>query len=394
MAASLVLVLLWLGVIVGIGPNYGIDFKGGSDIILHFKKEVSPEQVRDAATQAGFTDAQVQRFGPTERNQFLVQTKAVSVVNQEKISAIEAKLKADKVQIKTLSWSEEQPDRLDLQLKAAAKDETLKAAATSQGLESVAIERAGQEEELRYVMRFQDLQSRVRNGFAKAMPDAFDPANGLDRLETVGARVGAQLRGDGITAVLLALLWILVYIALRFDMRYAPGAVVALTHDVIFSLGILTVLRLEINLPILAAMLTIVGYSLNDTIVVFDRIRENYTAGRGGSNLVQIVNTSLNETLSRTLNTSITTLIAVAIIAALGSGLIQDFAITLIIGVVVGTYSSIFIAAPILLIMDAWLTNRRQAQAILDRARKAEGGESSEEPTDADFEEDEEGARH
>jgi preprotein translocase SecF subunit len=122
---------------------------------------------------------------------------------------------------------------------------------------------------------------------------------------------------------------------------------------------------MEINLPILASILTIVGYSLNDTIVVFDRIRENYTAGRGGSNLYEIINTSLNETLSRTLITSLTTVFAVATIAIVGSGLIENFAITLLIGVIIGTYSSICVASPIMLMMDTFMRNRQKAKDLI-----------------------------
>ena len=142
------------------------------------------------------------------------------------------------------------------------------------------------------------------------MGEKFDPVTGLERLETVGPRVGEQLRNSGVLSLIVALLLILIYIAFRFDVRYAPGAVVALVHDVIISVGIFTVIEMEVSLPIIAALLTIVGYSLNDTIVVFDRIRENLTA-IGDDDVPGVVNQSINETLSRTLMTSLTTLLAV-----------------------------------------------------------------------------------
>ena len=374
MMLSLVLVLASIGVIVGIGPKYGIDFKGGSDIILGFKGSVTAEEVRNAArTSVGFADASVQRFGAEDKNQFLVQTSEVSVVNKTIIDAIKVNLGGDAA-VKRDSWSPEEPDRYDFTLNAAKPLEELVQAAEKAGIEGAKAEPFGVASDNTFVLRFPGLQSRINKGFYAAMPklypspeesaSATNKSTGVIRLETVGSRVGDQLRTDGLTAFLLSLVAILLYIALRFDIRYAPGAVVAIFHDVLIAFGILTILKIEINLPILAAALTIVGYSLNDTIVVFDRIRENYAAGHGGNNLPDVTNTSINETLSRTLITSLTTFLAVAVIAALGSGLIVNFSITLIIGVVVGTYSSIFVASPILLIMDRWVSSRQQARAL------------------------------
>lgn len=360
---SALAVLASILVVIFVGPNYGIDFKGGSDIILSFKAPVSAEQVRNAAQTAGFADASVQRFGPAEKSQFLVQTSTVSSVDANKIKALKTEI-AKSVKIERDTWSVEQPDRYDLTLGQAVETTTLQAAAQAVGLENTEVESVGTDKDFKYVIKFQDLSTLVRQGMSKAMPESFDPNTGLDRLETVGARVGNQLRDDGITAFMLALLAILIYIAVRFDVRFAPGAVIALAHDVTIAFGVLTLMRVEINLPILAAALTIVGYSLNDTIVVFDRIRENYTAGHGGNNLREIVNTSINESLTRTIITSLTTFLAVIVIAIMGSGLIANFAITLVIGIIVGTYSSIFIASPILLIMDSWLRTRQEARAL------------------------------
>ena len=360
---SVLAVLASILVIVFVGPNYGIDFKGGSDIILTFKQPVGPDQVRDAAKSAGFSDASVQRFGPEDRSQFLIQTSAVSVVDAPKIKALKAEIEKT-VKVEREVWSLDQPDRYDLTLAQSVDPASLIAAAQTLGLQKVEAEAVGAEQDRKYTIRFQDLGSYIRASFTASFPEAFDGKTGLDRLETVGARVGNQLRDDGITAFLLALLAILIYIAVRFDVRFAPGAVLALAHDVIIAFGVLTLLKVEINLPILAAALTIVGYSLNDTIVVFDRVRENYTAGRGGNSLAEIVNTSINESLTRTIITSLTTFLAVAVIAILGSGLIANFAITLVIGIIVGTYSSIFVASPVLLIMDGWLRTRQEARAL------------------------------
>ena len=367
---SAILILGSVALLVLKGPNYGIDFRGGSDLILKFDQPITSEEVRAAAAQAGFEDASVQRFGTEEQNQFLVQTRAVSVVNEEKISDLLQTIGTlGPLAKQETQWSKEQPDRLEVTFAGPLEgaEAKIKSAVEGMGLEKVEVEESPTDVGNTYVIRFEDLANKVRDGFGRALPGKFNPAldgGGLLRLETVGESVSGQLREDGLTAVLLSLVAILIYIAVRFDIRYAPGAVIALFHDVTISMGILALIGMEINLPILASVLTIVGYSLNDTIVVFDRIRENYSSGRGGHNLREITNTSLNETLSRTLITSLTTLFAVVIIWWLGSGLISSFAFTLIIGVIIGTYSSIFVASPILLVMDTWLHNRQRAKEL------------------------------
>ncbi|NOZ09389.1 MAG: protein translocase subunit SecF [FCB group bacterium] len=171
------------------------------------------------------------------------------------------------------------------------------------------------------------------------------------RIESVGPKIGKELSTTAVRAILVALILILIYIAFRFDFYYAIGAVVALLHDILVTLGIFSLLNLEINLEIIAAFLTIVGYSLNDTIVVFDRIRENIKA-LSREKLENIVNTALNGTLSRTIITSFTTLIVVLILFIIGLSIIQLFAFALIIGVVVGTYSSIYIASPVMVYFE------------------------------------------
>lgn len=243
-------------------------------------------------------------------------------------------------------------------------------AALDAGFEGVNVEKSGTESEAKYVVRFEDLSARVRKVFTTALPEAFNAETGLERMETVGPRVGNQLREDGLTSLFLALLAILIYVGVRFDMRYAPGAVAALFHDVIISFGILVLLRVEVSLPILASMLTLIGYSLNDTIIIFDRIRENQTAGDGGTTLREIVNTSINETMTRTIITNLTTLFTVVMIFAFGSGLIKSFAFTLLIGIIIGTYSTIFIASPVMMFMDDWFASRREANELLS-ARQA-----------------------
>ncbi|MFC1543032.1 protein translocase subunit SecF [Candidatus Neomarinimicrobiota bacterium] len=177
------------------------------------------------------------------------------------------------------------------------------------------------------------------------------------RLESVGPKIGGELRSKALQSVLFALLGILIYISLRFDRYYALGAVAALAHDVLITLGVFSLLNLELDLAIIAAFLTIVGYSLNDTIVVFDRIRENAKIHRK-SDFFTTVNKSVNETLSRTIITSLTTFVVVFVLYLIGGEVIKYFAFALIVGVLVGTYSSIYVASPLMTILEVRAQSR------------------------------------
>jgi preprotein translocase subunit SecF len=170
-----------------------------------------------------------------------------------------------------------------------------------------------------------------------------DAAAQMRRVEFVGPQVGEELTEQGGLAMLYALIGILIYVALRFEYRFSLGAVAALVHDVIITLGVFSLLQVEFDLTVVAALLAVIGYSLNDTIVVFDRIRENFRRLRKGSPRA-IMNTSINQTLSRTLMTSLTTLLVLFALFFLGGEIIHAFALALIVGVFVGTYSSIFVA--------------------------------------------------
>ncbi|MEH6357464.1 MAG: protein translocase subunit SecF [Pseudomonadales bacterium] len=172
----------------------------------------------------------------------------------------------------------------------------------------------------------------------------------LRRSEFVGAQVGEELREQGGLGMLLALAVVMIYVAMRFQLKFSLGAVVALGHDVIIVLGVFSLLGWDFDLTVLAALLAVIGYSLNDTIVVSDRIRENFRKMRKGSS-IEIINESLNQTLGRTLITSLTTIMVLAALAIFGGEMIRGFSVALIIGVLVGTYSSIYVAANILLVL-------------------------------------------
>jgi preprotein translocase SecF subunit len=203
----------------------------------------------------------------------------------------------------------------------------------------------------------EEVSKRVDGGLRQAGLPGFE----VRRLEFVGPQVGEDLRWDAVKAVLWGMVGILVYTAFRFDFKGGVAAILALIHDVVISLGAMSLAHREMSLPVLAALLTIVGFSINDTIVTFDRIRENRGRGlRKGESLADVINAAINQTLSRTVLTSLTVFLVVAVLFVFGGEVLRDFAFVLLVGVVTGTYSTIFVAAPIILDWETWL-QRRQA---------------------------------
>jgi preprotein translocase subunit SecF len=186
----------------------------------------------------------------------------------------------------------------------------------------------------------------IRDALSKDYPEnSFD----IRRVESVGPKIGGELKRDAVIATILSLIAILIYVGFRFNLPFGVASVVPLFHDVLITLGVFIIFDLEISLTFVAAILTIVGYSLNDTIVIFDRIRENMRGGLKGKKFPELVNSSINQTLSRTINTSLTTLFVVAALYFIGSEAIKDFALAMLVGVIAGTYSTIYIASPILI---------------------------------------------
>jgi preprotein translocase subunit SecF len=226
----------------------------------------------------------------------------------------------------------------------------------SMGLDNNVIQRFGYRDNNEFLIKTERSSSELE-GLSDKITEALGATYGKEnvdilRVEVVGPKVGKDLRQKGLLAMLYAVIGILIYVTWRFELRYAVGAIVALIHDVIITVGIFSLLGKEFTLPIIAALLTIIGYSLNDTIVVYDRIRENIKGARKQP-LKELVNSSINQVLSRTVLTSVTTLLVVLALFFLGGAVIHDFAFALLVGIVVGTYSSIFVASPTVL---AWET--------------------------------------
>jgi preprotein translocase subunit SecF len=237
----------------------------------------------------------------------------------------------------------------------------IRTALDSLSLRGVAVQQFGDEAN-EYLIRVQETSDELE-GLSRNIALALQASYGesgveVRRSEMVGPQVGRDLREKGFLAVLYAMIGILVYITWRFEFRFAVGAIIALLHDVLITLGVFSLTGREIDLPIIAAFLAIIGYSLNDTIIVYDRIRENLGKYPREA-FATVVNRSINETLSRTILTSGTTLMVVLALFIFGGGVIHNFAFALLVGILVGTYSSIFVASPVLIFWE----NRKTEKA-------------------------------
>ena len=221
-------------------------------------------------------------------------------------------------------------------------------------LGTYSIQRIGHESENEILIRLSKaVEKTVENSpsviVTKELEKAFGVGNfDIRRTESVGPTIGEELKKSAMGAITGALIMILIYITFRFEFKFAIGAIIALLHDVLITVGAFSIANREFNLPVVAAILTIVGYSLNDTIVVFDRIREN-TRLLHRLKFIDIINTSINQTLSRTILTSLTTLFVVLCLFLFGGEVINDFSFALLVGIIVGTYSSVFVASPVLI---------------------------------------------
>jgi len=261
---------------------------------------------------------------------------------------------------------------LDLKFQNDVTASELRASLSDIGFGNAEIKQIGLDQANEFLIRVEQMEegteaaSMIEDELHK---DFSDNQYEIRSVLEVGPKIGGELARAAVLAILISMLGILIYISWRFEFKFAAGAVAALFHDVIITLGIFSLLNLEISLAVVAAFLTIVGYSLNDTIVVFDRIRENLKLLRRDT-FTDIVNISLNQTLSRTVITSFTTLIVVAVLYLFGGEVIHNFSFALIVGIVIGTYSSLFVASPIVL---EWQTRtadtKKGKSAILRKAR-------------------------
>ena len=237
---------------------------------------------------------------------------------------------------------------IELRLNGIANASDIRSVLNNMNLGDVNVKKFGKEGD--YLIKFEQKDSndnKIITQIKKNLSEKLNIEMNFRRVENVGPKVSSELLQSSIIAITLSLAAMLFYIWIRFEWQFSVGAIIALFHDVVITLGIFSVLSLEINLSIIAAALTIVGYSMNDTVVIYDRIRENLNK-YNRLNISEIANLSINETLARTIITSVTTLLALLSIFILGGEILRGFSFAMILGVIIGTYSSIFVASPIL----------------------------------------------
>jgi preprotein translocase subunit SecF len=338
------------------GLRYGIDFAGGTELQLKFQKEVSAGDIRTVLESLQMRDAVVQSLGDPKEREFLIRvTKSSSDPER-----FDANLRQ--------SIQKNFPDNNLLKVRYVADRayltfqnplETLKLSQAIQDVggnelkvHDVAI--YGKPDNHEYTINFSGLSTVIAGSLEKKFgTGSFE----LRREDTVGPKVGKELRVKGVMSMLVTLVLLLIYIWFRFDIAFAPGALLALFHDVAITIGVFCLFGFEMNLTVMAGLLTLVGYSLNDTIVVYDRIRENMKRMKDKP-LAEIINASINQTLSRTIMTSGATMLVTIALMIWGGDIIFNFAFALSFGIVVGTYSSIYIASPLTILLNRMVNKK------------------------------------
>lgn len=349
------------------GPKLGTDFKGGTEVIVAFLKPVEAATVREAATKSGFESPDVVRIEDDKQpNMFLIRVQEVSGLTDAQKASIRdrmclppegspipedrcpANVRATEVKFspggdKISGRYEAQPDvegiRKQIEGIEGIRIRPGDSIVTSKARDGVTSDR-----DHKVDIYLKSKGDQLMDGLRQELGAEAVPAQPL-KVEWVGPKAGAQLRDAAIKSVLITIFFIMAYIAIRFDVRFAPGGIVALVHDVGIALGAMIITQREITLPTVAALLTIVGYSINDTVIVYDRIRENLAKHRDMS-FSHVINLSISEMFGRTIIASGVTSLSMVMFLIWGTGVLKDFAFTLLIGFIVGTYSSIYIAAP------------------------------------------------
>ena len=362
-------ILLVLGKVPGIEPKFGTDFKGGTEIEVAFNGPVEPGELREAVEKAGFSTPDIVKVeSGKQQNHFLIRVQEVSTLSAETIALVEralcatpnqpeaecpANLRATEVKFspggdKISVRYRETPDLAAIKSRASSvKGIQLRAGENNPFIQSARDHKV----EIQLMSKGDQLVAGLRQAFGAKAPES--PL----RSEWIGPRAGAQLRDSAVKSIAISIVFIMAYIAFRFDLRFAPGGVVALIHDAVGMVGVLILLGKEINLTTVASVLTIVGFSVNDTVVIYDRVRENLGKLRGAS-FRHLINVSTSEMLGRTILTNATVQISVIAFFIWGTGTLKEFALALTIGMVLGTYSSIYVALPLTEWLDRALFQR------------------------------------
>src|SRR5512133_3348862 len=356
------------------GLNFGVDFAGGTEMEVKFSQPVDPGDIRKAIEETGFKGASVQTYGDESEHSFLIRVERIALMGEEDVKRVVSAVQA-RFPVETWSFNPEFGDKIDFQFKTPPKPDELKAVVEGAG---VKVREVREEQGLTagtrsFAVITQGIQEKIEPELAAAFKDAKPEVR---RVEYVGPAVGRELRNQGFKAIIYAMALIVVYVGLRFDFRFSPGVIIALLHDAVVTLGYFAFSGREFNLTSIAVILTVVGYSVNDTVVVYDRIRENNHKYKGRS-LGEIVNLSINEVLGRTFLTSFATALSLIGLLVFGVGTIFDFSFAMLIGIVSGTYSTWFIAAPMRIWLEERAARKKAAGAHPGAARAAEAAQQA-----------------
>lgn len=356
LTASTVVCIAAIASIFWPGLNYGVDFAGGTEVQLHFEGDVSSAELRGLVEELGYQSPDVIEV-QGQSNAYIIRMREISNldadIEEQVTTALDEALDATVVSVRVSPGGDRVAMRFDGTPDPAAIETALA------GLELQVrgdVRRFGPESDHRYEADLVGVADQLIAQLRESLGDR-GPAE-ADRVEWVGPRAGRQLQVSALWALLYSIAFIMVYVAFRFDVRFAPGGILALIHDMLVVILVFALTRREFNITTIASLLTIVGYSINDTIVIYDRIRENMARHRDMS-LRELINLSTSETLSRTIITSGVTGLSILAFFIWGTSVIQDISFALVIGMISGTYSTIYIAAP----FTEWMDSRFFAPA-------------------------------
>jgi len=375
-AASIVLVLLSVfGVLARGELNLGIDFAGGTQLTIKFAEPPQVDHLRGLFADAGIGDIQIQRYGAEADNEVIVKTPVLEGSEEGRreqiVSVLDGALNAGGA---GFDLNQRGVDALTSHLVSIDPDGIgVDPEAGAEHYEEVATHIMSRRQQDGLLSSWSELDGEV--AISEAVRRALEQNARLGAFavlgaENVGPQIGAELRRKGLWAVAFSLLGMLSYVWLRFELRFGIGALMAVVHDVLITLGLFALMGFEFNLTTIAAFLTLVGYSVNDSVVVFDRVRENLLRSRVEP-LVDVMNRSINQMLSRTILTSGTTLLAVGSLLFLGGEVLRGFSFIMTVGVVAGTYSSIYIASPFALVWEELFGRAARTRRASSAAAKA-----------------------
>jgi preprotein translocase subunit SecF len=352
-----VLVLATILLVTFKGLNFGIEFAGGSEALAAFTQPTPVDDIRSVTNEVGLDQPEIVRYGFQDEGRYFIRSRTRSLLAPAEIDKVRAAVVAKHGEPKIWDASDETGEQIRVRFETTVTKDELQASAAESGIAGITVGVQSQGANPIYLLQMPSIRQRLAVAFKAKFGDSFRE---IERMESVGSAVGSQMREQGALSLLYAMLGILLYVAFRFDARFGPGAIVSLLHDVTITVGAFALFGWEFNLQIVAALLAILGYSVNDTVVIYDRIRE-ISNNSTGKTMGQIINQAINECMSRTIITSAVTLVSVLAILIFGGAVTRGFAAAMTIGMISGVYSTIAIAASVTMVIDRYFAKNAAA---------------------------------